>query len=109
VLRKSWLAAAGFVLLFTALKSVSSSYPAVEWPLEALLYSALALGALRFGLVALAVILFTVDAALNIPVTLNASTWYFTNTTLALASIAAVAIWGFYIALAGQVPWKTES
>jgi hypothetical protein len=109
VLRKSWLAAAGFVLLFTALKSLSSDYPAVEWPLEALLYAALALGALRFGLVALAVTLFTVDSALNIPVTLNASSWYFTNATLALASIAAIAIWGFYIALAGQVPWKSES
>jgi hypothetical protein len=81
----------------------------VEWPVEAILYTALALGALRFGLVALVVILFTVDLALNIPVTLNASSWYFTNSALALASIAAIAIWGFYIALAGQVPWKSES
>jgi serine/threonine protein kinase len=109
VLRKSWLAAAGFVLLFAAIKAISSNYPAVEWPVEAILYTALALGALRFGLVALVVILFTVDLALNIPVTLNASSWYFTNSALALASIAAIAIWGFYIALAGQVPWKSES
>jgi hypothetical protein len=46
---------------------------------------------------------------LNIPVTLNTSAWYFTDAALALASIAALAIWGFYVALAGQVPWKAES
>jgi len=27
---------------------------------------------------------------------------------LALGTIAALAIWGFYTALAGQTPWKTE-
>ncbi len=109
LLRKSWLAAAGFVLLFTAVKSVSSNYPGVEWPMQLILYTALAIGALRFGLVTLTVALYTADLALNLPVTLNASAWYFTNPTLALASIAALAIWGFYTALAGQVPWKTES
>jgi len=108
LLRKSWLAAIGFVLLFTTLKSVSTNYPAVEWPLEAILYIALAFGALRFGLVALTVALYTADLMLNIPVTLNPSAWYFTNTTLALATVVALAIWGFYTALAGQVPWKTD-
>jgi hypothetical protein len=108
-LRKSWLAAAGFVLLFTALKSASSNYPAVEWPMQAILYTALAAAALRFGLVALTITLFIADLALNIPVTLNPSAWYFTNATLPLAAIAALAIWGFYTALAGQTPWNTES
>jgi serine/threonine protein kinase len=107
LLRKSWLAGIGFVLLFTALKSVSADYPAVSWPIEAILYTILAVGALRFGLVAFVVALYTADVALNIPITLNPSAWYFTGTTLALATIAALAIWGFYTALAGQAPWKT--
>jgi hypothetical protein len=107
LLRKSWLAAIGFILLFTALKSVSSDYPAVSWPIEAILYTVLAAGALRFGLVALVVALYTADLALNIPVTLNPSAWYFSGATLALGTVAALAIWGFYTALAGQVPWKT--
>jgi hypothetical protein len=109
LLRKSWLAASGFVLLFAALRAVSSNYPAVEWPIQLALYTALAAGALRFGLVTLAVAIFTADVALNIPVTLNPSAWYFTGATLALVTIAALAIWGFYTALAGQVPWKTEA
>jgi hypothetical protein len=46
---------------------------------------------------------------LNIPLTLNPSAWYFTDAMLALATVAALAIWGFYTALAGQVPWKSES
>jgi serine/threonine-protein kinase len=85
LLRRSWLSAAGFVLLFTALKSVSSDYPGVEWPMQALLYTALAAGALRFGLVTLVAALYTADMALNIPVTLNPSVWYFSNATLALS------------------------
>jgi predicted Ser/Thr protein kinase len=109
LLRKSWLAAIGFILLLTALKSLSSGYPAVEWPLQTLLYTVLAVAALRYGLVTLAVALYAADLALNIPVTLNPSAWYFTSGTLALATIAALAIWGFYTALAGQLPWKTES
>ncbi len=109
LLRKSWLAAIGFILLFTAFKSVSADYPSVSWPIEAILYTTLAVGALRFGLVALVVALYTADSALNIPVTLNPSAWYFTGATLALGTVAALAIWGFYTALAGQVPWKTES
>jgi hypothetical protein len=109
LLRKSWLAAIGFVLLFAALKSVSSDYPALEWPLQIILYTALAAGALRFGLVTLAVALYTADLALNIPLTLNPAAWYFTDATLALATVAALAIWGFYTALAGQTPWKAEA
>jgi len=87
LLRKSWLAAIGFILLFTAVKSVSSDYPAVSWPIEAILYTTLAVGALRFGLVTLAVALYTADTALNIPITLNPSAWYFTSATLALSLI----------------------
>jgi serine/threonine-protein kinase len=109
LLRKSWLAAIGFILLFTALKSVSSSTPAVAWPMEAIMYTVVAVGALRFGLVTLAIALYTADLALNLPVTLNPSAWYFTNATLALGTIAALAIWGFYTALAGQTPWKIEA
>jgi hypothetical protein len=109
LLRKSWLGAIAFVLLFAAAISLSSSYPAIEWPMQAILYGALAAAALRFGLVTFAVALYAANLALNIPVTLNPSAWYFTDATLALGTIVALAIWGFYTALAGQWPWKTES
>jgi hypothetical protein len=108
LLRKTWLAAIAFVLLFTALKSVSSPYPALEWPMQAILYALVAV-TLRFGLVSLLVAICIADQALNIPVTLNPSAWYFTSATVVLATIAALSLWGFHTALAGQWPWKTES
>lgn len=83
--------------------------PAIEWPTQIILYAALAAGALRFGLVALVAALFTANMLLDVAVTLNPSAWYFTNAGLALASFAALVIWGFSIALAGQTPWKAES
>ena len=61
LLRKSWLAAAAFILLFTARSRCLRPIPPLEWPLQAILYTVLAAGALRFGLVALAVALFTAD------------------------------------------------
>lgn len=109
LLRKSWLAAAAFVLLFTALKAVPSSYPAVEWPIQALVYTALAVGALRFGLIAMTAALYTADLTLNVPMTLNPSAWYFTSATLALATVVALVIWGFWTALAGEMPWRAEA
>jgi hypothetical protein len=77
--------------------------------MQALLWASLAAGALRYGLVTLVVALSIADMTLNVPVTLNPSAWYFTPATLALASVAALAIWGFYTALAGRTPWKTQS
>jgi predicted Ser/Thr protein kinase len=109
LLRKSWLAGAAFVLLFAILKSFSSDYPAIEWPTQIILYAALAAGALRFGLVALVVALFSANMLLDVAVTLNPSAWYFTSAALALASFAALVIWGLSIALAGQTPWNAES
>ena len=108
-LRKPWLGAAAFVIVFTAVKAVPADYPALEWPIQMVLYTVLAVGAMRYGLVALAVALFTADMALNVPVTLNTSIWYFTPATLAMASVAGLAVWGFYTALAGQAPWKAQN
>jgi serine/threonine-protein kinase len=108
LLRKSSLAALGFILLFTVLKSVSSNYPAVEWPIQAIIYTVIAAGALRFGLVTLTIALYTADLALNVPVTLNTGAWYFTTAAFSLGTIAALAVWGFWIATAGNAPWNRE-
>ena len=62
--------------------------------MQAILYATLAAGALRFGLVTLVAALYTADMALNIPVTLNPAAWYFTNGTLALATISLWAMAG---------------
>jgi predicted Ser/Thr protein kinase len=108
LLRKEWLAAIVFVALWVALKTLGSDYPWIEVPAWVLLYGVAALVVLRFGFVALAVGLFVTDMLLNVPVALDFSSWYATSTLLPLLSVAALAVWGFYNALAGQKLWQGD-
>jgi serine/threonine-protein kinase len=108
LLRKEWLAAAVFVAIWTTLKTLGSDYPWIEGPAWTLIYAVAAMVVFRFGFVALAVGLFVTDMLLNVPLTFDFSSWYANSTLLPLLSVAALALWGFYNALAGQKLWKTE-
>jgi predicted Ser/Thr protein kinase len=108
LLRKEWLAAMVFVALWVALKTLGSDYPWIDGFAWTLLYAVAAIVAFRFGFVALAVSLFVTDTLLNVPLTLDFSYWYASNTLLPLLSVAALAVWGFYNSLAGQKLWKAE-
>ena len=108
LLRKEWLAVIVFVAIWATLKTLGSDYPWIDASSWTLLYGVAAIVVFRFGFVALAVGLFVTDMLLNVPLTLDFSTWYATTTLLPLLSVAALAIWGFYNALAGQKLWKSE-
>lgn len=94
LLRNQWLAGAGFVLLFTALQSVGHSWAAIEIPTQILIYSIAAVMLLRFGLVTLAVGMFTTTALLNVPLVTATSAWYFANCTFPFLAVAALTLWG---------------
>jgi hypothetical protein len=108
LLRKEWLAAIVFVALWVALKTLGSDYPWIDASAWALLYGVAAIVAFRFGFVALAVGIFATDLLINAPLTLDFSFWYAISAWLPLLSVAALAVWGFYNALAGQKLWKNE-
>jgi serine/threonine-protein kinase len=108
VLRKGWLAAIAFVALFAVPRGLLDSHPAIELPTMFLVYSIAVLIVLRFGLVPLAVAIFTVDMASNLPLSGDLSTWFMTNSLVALVSVAVLAAWGFYHSLGGQPVWKLE-
>ena len=108
LLRKEWLAAIVFVALWVALKTLGSDYPWIDGSAWALLYGVAVIVAFRFGFVALAVGIFATDLLINVPLTLDLSFWYAISSWLPLLSVAALAVWGFYNALAGQKLWKTE-
>jgi serine/threonine-protein kinase len=108
LLRKEWLAAVVFVAIWATLKTLGSDYPSIEGPAWALIYGVAALVVFRFGFVALAVGLFVTNMLLNVPLTLDLSDWYASSTLLPLLIVAALAVWGFYNALAGRKLWKTE-
>ena len=108
LLRKEWLAGIVFVAIWATLKTLGSDYPWIEGPAWTLLYGVAVIVVFRFGFVALAVGLFVTDMLLNLPLTLDLSAWYAGSTLLPLLVVAALAVWGFYNALAGQKLWKAE-
>jgi serine/threonine-protein kinase len=108
LLRKDWLAAIAFVAIFSVPRGLSDPHPGIELPFLILVYSIAVMIVLRFGLIPLAVAIFTVDMALNLPLSGDVSAWYMTNSLLALFSVVAIAAWGFYHSLGGQPLWNAE-
>lgn len=108
LLRKDWLAAVAFVALFALPKAFTSAYLPVELPTEILVYAIAVLIVFRFGLIPLAVAIFTIDMLGNVPFTADLSSWYFSTTILTLLSVVAIAAWGFYHSLGGEPVWKFE-
>jgi len=108
VLRKDWLAAIAFVAVFAVPRGLLDSHPRIELPTLTLVYSIAVLIVLRFGLIPLAVAIFTADMAANLPLSADLSAWFMTNSLCALASVVVLAVWGFYHSLGGQPIWKVE-
>jgi len=82
---------------FSALKSLGSSYPAIDLPTTVLVYAIAALIVFRFGLVSLACAIFTVDLLANLPFSADFSAWYIGTSMFALIGVVALAAWGFTI------------
>jgi len=108
LLRKDWLAAIVFVAIYALPIGLSSSYVAIELPTQIIAYAVAMIIVYRFGLVPLACAIFTINMLGNVPFTTDASAWYFADSVLALLSVVALAGWGFYHSLGGQVLWRPE-
>jgi len=108
LLRNQWLGAAVFVAIFAVPRGLASTYPSVELPALILVFAIAVLIVIRFGLVPLAVAIFTVDMLANVPFSADVSSWYMTTSVLALLSVVAIAGWGFFHSLGGQPLFKVE-
>jgi hypothetical protein len=108
ILRKQWLAAAGFVLIYTAMQCLGSNHPWVDAPFVVVIYSIAALVVVRFGLVALAAGIFVADLIGNLPATANFSAWYASGPIFALVRVGALGFWGFHTTLAGRRIFSRE-
>jgi len=102
MLRNQWLAAAAFVGLFTLIKTLGADHLAIEIPTAVTIYAICAVALVRFGLVTLAVAVYTADSIGSLPITMNPSAWYFGNIAFVMATVAALAVWSFLTATAGQ-------
>lgn len=108
LVRNRWLAAALFVIVFAIPKVLASDHPLIDSPVWIIIYLIAAIAVVRFGLIVLAVAVFTANVLLNLPFTLDSSAWYTPASICVILSIVALAGWGFYTALAGQRLFKEE-
>ena len=108
MLKKDWLAAPAFVLIFTGLHA-TDPHPTVNLPTFLVIYAIAAIIMYRYGLVPLACAIFTVDMVANLPLTTDLSAWYVTTSFFALLSVIAAAGWGFYHSLGGKPLFRTDN
>ena len=108
LVRNQWLAAALFVAIFTAPKVLASNHLLADTLIWVSIYAIAAIAVVRFGLIVLAVATFMANVLLNLPFSLDFSSWYATHCVFVLLAFVAIASWGFYTSLAGQSLWKDE-
>ena len=108
LVRNAWISAGLFIVLFTVPKVLASNHRLVDAPVWAIIYLIAAFAVVRFGLIALATATFTANVLLNVPFTLDSADWYAPTSILIGLSFAALSLWGFSAALAGQKLIKEE-
>jgi serine/threonine-protein kinase len=108
MVRNQWLAAGIFVILFATPKILASSHRLIDTPVWLVIYLIAAFAVVRFGLIVLATATFTANVLLNVPFSLDFSIGYASAALCVVLSFVALAIWGFYTALAGQKLLKEE-
>jgi len=108
LLRNKWLALVCFVGIFTVLNTLQSDHPQIAWAVWLIVYLLAAAAVTRFGLIVLAAALFTANVLLNLPYSLDFSTWYAAHAAIVVAGFVALAAWGFYTSLGGQKLWKDD-
>ena len=108
ILRKEWIAAIVFIAIFAVPRGLDSSYRMIELPTQVLIYAIAVVIVIRFGLIPLAVAIFTINMLGGVPFSSDLSAWYMPNSIMALLSLVAIAGWGFYLSLGGQKVWKLE-
>ncbi len=108
VLRNKWAAAAVFVAILAGQNTLRGDHPQIMVWIWLVVFSIAAFAVTRFGLITLALAIFTANVVLNVPFTLDFSKWYAPASFAVLLSFVAIAAWGFHTSLAGQKLWKDE-
>ena len=102
VLRRERLALVAVWLLITVLNTLLVQVSPVMIVFPALFASLLVLVLYRYGLLAAISALFVTHLWVFYPITTELTAWYAMDFTIALVICVALAIYGFYISLAGQ-------
>jgi predicted Ser/Thr protein kinase len=108
LVRNRWLAGAIFVTIFAAQNTMQSDHRMIMVWVWIIVFTIAAFAATRFGLITLAVAIFTANELFNVPLTPDLSAWYAPGAWAILISYVAIAAWGFHTALGGQRLLKGE-
>jgi hypothetical protein len=105
LLRKHWVAGVVFILL--GIGSGLGRAGNLEWMVYGGAFAVIDLFLLmRFGLLSLSAYLFTSTVLRILPITPDVFAWYAPHMFMALAVVAAFAIYAFRITLAGRPVWR---
>lgn len=108
LLRNQWLAIGGFVLVFSALEYFQGNQRIPDVVAALIVFSLVAGLVFRFGLLALAAFIFVQSVLIATQLTTSTSAWYFGGDVFILASVLALAGWGFHTSIAGRKLWKQD-
>ncbi len=111
ILRSAWIAAMVVALtgMLLSLGNNNSEYPWISAFFLVILYLSFLLVLKRFGLLALVVGLVVQQVLLIFPATIHLSRWYAAPSLAGMTAIAALAIYGFRTALAGQSAFSMKA
>jgi serine/threonine-protein kinase len=101
VLRKDWLAAIAVVVLFSA-TNLGGEYGIITFVFTAVIWISILMVLKRFGLLVMVTGLVAQNVLSLFPVTTHLSRWYAASALAGLAFFAALALYGFQTARAGQ-------
>ncbi len=101
LVRKVWIAALVIVLL-GAVTNTGGDYPLADLVFSAIVWASIILVLRKFGLLALVVGLVVQNVLIVFPVTSHFSRWYASAGLTGIIAIAALAVYGFRTAIAGQ-------
>ena len=104
IFRRQWVAIAAFWALEFSLLTMffASDGDWTSWLGTALISTVTVICVARFGLLALISFFIFFHLSFHNAISANASSWYFGNTIFAAIVILGLAIYGFYLSLAGQ-------
>jgi len=105
ILRRQWLAALVWILLWEGLVLLSSTHPLIDMLMFTPILALILFILMRFGLLPLIAFFFASDLT-DTPITTDWSAWYAGGTILNLVTILALAAYAFHIARAGRPLFK---
>jgi predicted Ser/Thr protein kinase len=108
LLRKQWLAAGVVIISLAGIYAANDPNPFIGWPINILFFGLMVFTLMRLGLLAVAAALFVAIFLGQFPLNTDWSVWYAGDATFTIIFTAALAIFGFRTALAGQPLFKGE-